>query len=111
MPYKEKKWIVGQTQIIDKMKKKTGYLTKKVSKGRTYIYLRKSYRVDKKIKHKYLYSFGVMPEALEKMYKIRDNPQTFPKDLIDKGFELRDLYDWILTIETKVTSTGRRFET
>ena len=52
-----------------------------------------------------------MPEALEKMYKIRDNPQTFPKDLIDKGFELRDLYDWILTIETKVTSTGRRFET
>ncbi|MDM5205355.1 hypothetical protein [Cytobacillus kochii] len=89
--------------------KKLGYLSKKISKGHTYIYLRKSYRVDKEIKHKYLYSFGSMPDALEKMYEMRDNPQGFPKELIELGFDLIDLYDWILTIETKVTSTGRSF--
>ncbi|MEK5105031.1 hypothetical protein MKX83_24120 [Cytobacillus sp. FSL M8-0252] len=89
--------------------KKQGYLSKKISKGHTYIYLRKSYRVNKKIKHKYLYSFGSMPDALEKMYKMRENPDNFPRELIEMGFDLIDLYNWILTIETKVTSTGRSF--
>ncbi|GAF66422.1 hypothetical protein BTS2_3323 [Bacillus sp. TS-2] len=89
---------------------KVGYLSKKISKGKTYIYLRKSYREGKEVKNEYLYSFGPMPHALEKMYSIRGNPDTFPKELTNQDYDLLDLNEWILTLETKLTSTGRSFE-
>lgn len=89
--------------------KKQGYLSQKKSKGKTYIYLRRTHRIEKKITHEYLYSFGSMPRALERMYWLRDNPESFPKELREKGYDLMDLYEWIMTIETKITSTGRNF--
>lgn len=51
-----------------------------------------------------------MPKALERMYWLRDNPNNFPDVLKMQGFELEDLYEWILTLETGVTSTGRKFK-
>ena len=90
--------------------KKSGYLSKKKSNGNTYIYLRRSYREDNKVKHEYIYSFGSMPNALEKMFWLRDNPEQFPKELKERGYNLMDLDNWIMTIETRVTSTGRVFE-
>lgn len=91
------------------MQNKPGYLTKKKSHGKLYIYVRKTYREGKNIKHEYIYSFGAMPDALEKMYWYRDNPEQFPLELIAKGYDLVDLYDWIMTMETNVTSKGREF--
>lgn len=89
--------------------KKIGYLTKKKSNGAFYIYLRRSYRKQNKVNHEYIFSFGKMPNALEHMYWIRDNPEKFPTELIERHFNLDDLQEWILTIETGVTSTGRNF--
>jgi hypothetical protein len=51
-----------------------------------------------------------MPQALEKMYWMRDNPEKFPEELTNWGFNLNDLDDWILTLETQITSTGREFK-
>ena len=90
--------------------KKVGYLSRKKSNGNTYIYLRRSYRERSKVKHEYIYSFGSMPKALEKMYWYRENPEKFPKELEERGYNLKDLYEWIMTMETKVTSTGREFK-
>lgn len=90
--------------------KKSGYLARKKSNGGIYIYLRRSYRENGKVKHENLYSFGAMPKALEKMYWLRDNPEEFPEELKQRHFDLIDLYDWIMTIETEVTPTGRAFE-
>lgn len=56
-----------------------------------------------------MYSFGPMPDALEKMYWLRDNPEEFPEELKQRHFNLGDLDDWIMTIETRKTSTGRDF--
>lgn len=90
--------------------KVSGYLSKKKSNGNTYIYLRRSYRENNKVKHEYIFSFGTTSNALEKMYWYRDHPEQFPKQLKDRGYGLGDLYDWIMTMETKVTSTGKKFE-
>lgn len=89
--------------------KKSGYLSRKKSNGETYIYLRRSYRENGKGKHENIYSFGTMPKALEKMYFFRDNPEQFPTELKERQFDLLDLYDWIMTLETKVTSKGKSF--
>lgn len=89
--------------------KKVGYLSQKKSNGKVYIYLRKSYREENKVKHEYIYSFGAMPNALEKMYTLRENPEDFPQDLRGRNYNLDDLDDWIMTIETRKTSRGRDF--
>lgn len=88
---------------------KVGYLTKKHVKGKIYIYVRQSYRESNSVKHRYLFSFGVMPEALNKMYRILEQEEPFPETLSESHFTLEDVYDWILTIETGVTSKGRSF--
>lgn len=90
--------------------KPVGYLTRNKSRGHTYIYLQKSKREGKKIKRENIFSFGKMPEALETMYEFREKPEIFPEKLKELGFNLDDLDEWILTIETKRTSTGRAFE-
>lgn len=89
--------------------KKAGYLSKKRSKGKIYLYLRKTYREEGIVKHVNLYGFGPLPKALDYMYWLRDNPEKFPDTLTFHGFQVSDLYEWILTLETKVTSTGREF--
>ena len=103
-----KDWIVGG--VSSGVAYKSGYICRKRAKERTYIYLRRSYRENNKVKHEYVYSFGPMPDALEKMYWLRDNPEEFPEELKQRHFDLVDLYDWIMTMETKVTPTGRIFE-
>lgn len=50
-----------------------------------------------------------MPNALEKMYTLRENPEDFPQDLRGRNYNLDDLDDWIMTIETRKTSRGRDF--
>ncbi|PJN91479.1 hypothetical protein [Bacillus sp. mrc49] len=91
------------------MTRNPGYLSKKKANGSIYIYVRRSYRVGKRTSHKNIYGFGPLPAALEKMYQIRENPNTFPETLSLEGFNLSDLHEWILTIETNITSTGRDF--
>lgn len=90
--------------------KPPGYLTRRKARGHTYIYLKKSKREGKKIKELNLYSFGKMPEAIERMYEIREKPEIFPDELKNLGFNLDHLDEWILTIETKTTSSGRPFD-
>jgi hypothetical protein len=51
-----------------------------------------------------------MPGALENMYQLRENPESFPKELMAAGYNLDDLDEWILTIETQVTSSDRTFK-
>lgn len=89
--------------------KKSGYLSKKKSNGKIYIYLRRSYRENEQIKHEYIHGFGAMPDALENLYLLRENPENFPSELSKQNFDLADLNEWILTLETQVTSTGREF--
>ncbi|WP_186672941.1 hypothetical protein [Sporosarcina sp. BP05] len=71
----------------------TGYLTRKKSKGNTYIYLRKSKRVEGEIKHDYIYSFGKMPAALNHMYSIVNDEIPFPSKL--DGYDIKQIFDWI----------------
>lgn len=87
----------------------SGYLSRKKSKGKIYLYLRRSYREEGNVKHQYLHSFGPLPNALEVLYSLRENPENFPISLEEQGFTLIDLQEWILTVETRVTSTGRDF--
>lgn len=84
-----------------------GYLTKKKSKGNTYIYLRISKRVEGKVKHDYIYSFGKMPTALNHMYSIINEEIPFPSEL--KDYDIKHIMDWIWTIETGKTKNGREF--
>lgn len=62
---------------------KVGYLTKKYAKGKLYIYVRQSYRVNKKVKHRYLFSFGPMPEALIGCIGYLNNKSHFQNDYLN----------------------------
>ena|SRR5690625_5152041 len=95
--------------------KKTGYLTAS-SKGKyKYVQLRRSVSVknettgDRVVKKELLFSFGNYETSLENMRFWRENPAEFPEKLKKLGYDLNDLDDWILTLETKVTKTGRKF--
>ena len=90
-------------------KTRTGYLARKCYSNKVYIYLRKSFRENGKTKNKTLYSFGVTEKALDQLKGIRSNPDLFPLELKRLNFNLDDVDEWILTLETKVTSTGREF--
>lgn len=95
------------------MKGKTtepGYLAKQKAKGKTYLFIKKTYREGKKVKSKSLYSLGAMPEALERLYWLRDHPDYFPKDLEKAGFTLAHLYKWILAIEIRQKENGSPFD-
>lgn len=94
---------------MGKRKRKVGYLTRKKAKDHTYIYLRKTFQEGGRVKNKNIYSFGRMPRALEEMYKLREEPENFPDELIKAGYNLDDLDEWIMTIETQITSSGRPF--
>lgn len=88
----------------------TGYLIRKKSKGNWYIYLRRSNRIEGIVKHTYIYSFGKMPMALNKLYAILNNEQELPMELIEEGYTINHIIDWIITIETGVTKSGKPFE-
>ena len=95
------------------MAKKIGFLAKDKGKGNTYIYLRKSERVNKNGKSQVvktnLFSFGRVDKALGNMYEWRDDFDKFPAELKELGYDFEDLMEWILTLETNVTKTGKSF--
>ncbi|MDE5055342.1 hypothetical protein NDK25_24295 [Niallia taxi] len=43
------------------------------------------------------------------MYRIFEQQEPFPKRLSKCQFTLEDVYEWILTIETGVTTKGKSF--
>jgi len=88
----------------------SGHLTRKKARGSIYIYLRESFRKGEKVTNKNIYSFGKMPEALESLYSFREDYSSFPSELLEEGYNLDDLDEWILTLETQVTGTGRDFK-
>lgn len=87
----------------------TGYLIRKKSKGSTYIYLRKSKREDGKVNHNYIYSFGKMPAALDHLYSIINDKNPFPSKLKNEGYDIENILEWIMTLETNKTKNGRDF--
>lgn len=86
-----------------------GYLIRKKSKGNTYIYLRTSKRESGVVQHEYIYSFGKMPNALNHLYSILNDEISFPDELKRRGYEIKHVLDWVMTLETKKTTTGRDF--
>ncbi|MGG3805838.1 hypothetical protein [Metabacillus fastidiosus] len=58
---------------------------------------------------KTLYKFGRLDEAVLKMYYWRDNFSNFPYVLVELGCTEDDLREWINTLETGITKTGRKF--
>ncbi|WP_017473866.1 hypothetical protein [Amphibacillus jilinensis] len=97
-------------------KKTPGFLSVSTSRGYKYVQLRRSVEVGKNektgkrlIKKIVLHTFGNYEKSLESMYGWLNNPETFPEKLIDLGYDLDDLQDWIMTLETKKTKTGKDF--
>ena len=88
----------------------TGYLIRKKSKGNWYIYLRRSNRIEGIVKHTYIYSFGKMPMALDKLYAILNNQQELPTELLEEGYTINHILDWIITIEAGITKNGKSFQ-
>lgn len=81
------------------------------AKEKKYIYLycyskEKSHRN----KEKRLFSFGRNDIALEKFKKWRKDYSLFPEELKRLGCTKKDLIDWIVTIETGITKTGKQFK-
>lgn len=95
------------------MAEKVGFLSRNKANGFTYINLRKSERVIKNGKSQVIktniFRFGRVEKAIENMYTWRDDFDKFPKELKDLGYDFDDLQDWILTLETNVTKTGKSF--
>lgn len=78
------------------------------SKGNVYIYLC-AYNCldqDKKI----IFSFGRIDKALMRMKKWKENFCDFPVDLSEMGCCREDLLDWVRTLETGITKTGKKFK-
>ena len=83
----------------------TGYLKFVKSKGHLYIYLHGRLQGEKVKKH--LFKFGRSECALENLYCMRE-ANRLPNELAKMGFTFDDLDQWILTIETRVTPTGKK---
>lgn len=102
---------------MNNMKKDVpGYLSVVRSGNYKYIQLRQSVskknevRGSRTINKIIVYSFGNVKKAIEKLYDWRDNPKNFPQELKKRGYDLYDLDDWILTIETGISKTGRKIK-
>lgn len=102
--------------MINMKKDVPGYLS--VVRSGQYKYLQLRQSVAKKddldgsrtINKKVVYSFGNTDRAIYKLYNWRDNPDKFPIELKKMGYDLCDLDDWILTIETGISKTGRKIK-
>lgn len=87
-----------------------GYLSQVKSKGRRYIYL-SEYVGGRKYTNStdmHVYGFGEKNKALEKM-KVweKEYPYKFPRELLERGYGRHDLKQWINTLETGQSKTGR----
>lgn len=87
------------------------FLTTVKAKGKHYIYLRqykvRDYYTTKK---ETLFGFGRKEKAIKIMYEWQMNFSDFPQKLIGLGCNESDLKEWINTMETGITKTGRSFK-
>lgn len=85
------------------------FLTQVRSNGKQYVYLAEYCGQQKHStrREKRIYSFGSIDEALYSMYYWRMAYETFPMELKDMGYEKKDLDEWIGTLESGVSKTGR----
>lgn len=77
------------------------YLEKVKSKGNYYVYLKQydrtvTYSHDKRV---YLYSFGRIDKALNKMYEWKKDSSRFPGELLEIGCGIDDVKQWIKRLE------------
>lgn len=89
-----------------------GYLSQVKANGKQYIYLteyigNQNYSTKNE---RHVYAFGEVMMALIKMRRWRRKFNTeFPEELKELGYDAADLNEWIKTIQTGRTSTGRKF--
>lgn len=86
-----------------------GFLSQVRVKGKQYIYL-SEYIGQKKFTTKsdiHVYGFGERTKALERMKKWQRGEEELPKEIRKRGYDLDDLAQWIQTLETGVSPTGR----
>ena len=89
-----------------------GFLKFVLAKERRYVYLAVAEKKNKRVKTHIVYRFGPLETALETMYGMRDDFENcFPPELKDKGYDLEDLNDWILSIETGYSKYGNKLVT
>ncbi|OKO97026.1 hypothetical protein BRO54_0039 [Geobacillus proteiniphilus] len=87
------------------------YLSQVKSNGKQYIYLcmyvgNQEYSTRKERR---VYSFGEARKALLRMKRWKRRFTEFPQELLDLGCGMKELEEWIQTLETGITKTGRRF--
>ena len=86
------------------------FLRQVKAKGNRYLYLCCYYSDELVTDRKILYSFGRTENALNKMQNWSKDFTLFPNELKALGCEKEDLDDWIRTLKTGITKTGRRME-
>lgn len=90
------------------------YLKTMTAKGNKYIYLycysNEIREENPRNKEKRLYSFGRNDIALVRLKSWKKDFSSFPDDLKSLGCTKRDLIDWLRTLETGITKTGKRFK-
>jgi hypothetical protein len=60
-------------------------------------------------KERRVYSFGEARRALLRMKRWKRRFTEFPQELLDLGCGMKDLEQWIQTLETGITPKGRKF--
>lgn len=85
------------------------FLSQVKVKGKRYIYLTEYIGKKNSIKSTeiHVYGFGVRETALEKMKQWKNDFSKFPKELIERGYDKEDLNEWLTTLETGKSKTGR----
>jgi hypothetical protein len=89
------------------------FLSQIKSGGQQYIYLTEycGNREFSSKKERHVYSFGNSRTALLKMKRwSRNFDQEFPEELKCLGCTKNDLEKWVMTLQTGITSTGRKFK-
>lgn len=81
--------------------KKTGFVTTVRAKGKVYYYLRKSKRVNGTVKKENIYSFGTKEKALNNLSNWISNKENIPLELLNLGYDEKDLVLWYEEIKKK----------
>lgn len=81
---------------------KIGFIVRVRGKGKDYFYLRKSIR-DKNdlIRKENIFSFGHREKAIKRLQDWQSGEVKMPKELINLGYDLEDLRDWLEQINSK----------
>lgn len=85
------------------------WLSQYKAKDKVYVYLQEYTSSDETSKKcRNIFSFGRKDRSLQMLNGwLKDFPSAFPLELIELGFGKEDLMEWINTLETGVTKTGR----